>query len=205
MAISGIVLVGGKSLRLRRDKALEVIGDRSLLERVVATLSLFHGDIILVTARAQSLPHLIDSLKLRIVADAQPGKGALGGIYTGLVASTSRHNIVVACDMPFLNYDLLNYMVQIAPGFDVVVPRLGRLVEPLHAVYAQNCLKAIKPLLRQNSLSITQLFSLVRVRYVEVDEIDRFDPLHLSFFNINTEADLKRARELLRKKVNDQR
>ena len=198
MAISGIVLAGGKGLRLRRDKALEVVGGKSLLERVISTLNLFQGDIIIVTAREQSLPCAINYPKLRIVADAYPGRGALGGIYTGLMASGSRHNIVVACDMPFLNHGLLNYMVQLAPDYDVVAPRLGRMVEPLHAVYSRNCLKAIESLLRQNSLSITRLFTLVRARYVEAEEIDRFDPRHLSFFNINTEADLKRARKLLR-------
>lgn len=198
MAINGIVLAGGKGLRLRRDKALEAVGDKSLLERVISTLNLFQGDIIIVTARQQSLPYSIDYPKLRIVADAYPGKGALGGIYTGLMASTSLHNIVVACDMPFLKRDLLDYMVQLAPGYDVVVPRLGKMVEPLHAVYSRNCLTAIESLLKQNSLSITRLFNLVRVRYVEAEEIDRFDPRHLSFFNINTEADLKRARELIR-------
>ncbi|UCG09821.1 MAG: molybdenum cofactor guanylyltransferase [Dehalococcoidia bacterium] len=198
MAINGIVLVGGKGLRLRRDKALEVVDDKSLLERVVSTLNLFQGDIIIVTAQEQSLTHSIDYPKLRIVADAYPGKGALGGIYTGLMASGSLHNIVVACDMPFLSHDLLNYMVQLAPGYDVVVPRLGKMLEPLHAVYSRNCLTAIESLLKQNSLSITMLFSLVKARYVGVEEIDRFDPRHLSFFNINTEADLKRARELIR-------
>lgn len=204
MAISGIVLAGGKGLRLRRDKALEAVGDKSLLERVISTLNLFQGDIIIVVSREQSLPRSIDYPKLRIVADAYPGKGALGGIYTGLVASGSLHNIVVACDMPFLNRDLLNYMVQLAPGYDVVVPRLGRMVEPLHAVYSKNCLTAIEPLLKQYNLSISQLFAMVRARYVEAEEIDRFDPQHLSFFNINTEADLKRARELLKEeKVDD--
>ncbi len=198
MAINGIVLAGGKGLRLRRNKALEAVGDKSLLERVISTLNLFQGDIIIVTSREQSLPHSIDFPKLRIVADAYPGKGALGGIYTGLMASGSPHNIVVACDMPFLNHDLLDYMVQLAPDYDVVVPRLGKMVEPLHAVYSRNCLTAIESLLKQNSLSITRLFSLVRARYVEAEEIDRFDPRHLSFFNINTEADLKRARELIR-------
>jgi len=196
--ISCIVLAGGKGLRLGRDKALETVGNRSLLQRVVSNLSLFNCDIIIVTATEQSLPHLVDYLKLRIVADTYPGKGALGGIYTGLAASDSLYNLVVACDMPFLNHDLLHYMIQLSPSFDVVVPRLGNMVEPLHAVYSKNCLASVESLLKQGNLSITELLTLVRVKYVEAEEIDRFDPKHLSFFNINTEADLNRARELVK-------
>jgi molybdopterin-guanine dinucleotide biosynthesis protein A len=196
--ISCIVLAGGKGLRLGRDKALETVGNKSLLQRVVSNLSLFNHDIIVVTARGQSLPQLIDYPKLRILRDAYPGKGALGGIYTGLAASGSFYNLVVACDMPFLNRDLLHYMIQLSPSFDVVVPRLGNMVEPLHAVYSKDCLTSVESLLKQGNLSITELFTLVRVRYVEAEEIDRFDPKRLSFFNINTEADLTRARELVK-------
>ena len=70
------------------------------------------------------------------------------------------------------------------------------MVEPLHAVYSKNCLAPAESLLKQGNLSVYQLFPLVKVRYVEAEEIDRFDPQHLSFFNINTEADLETARKL---------
>jgi molybdopterin-guanine dinucleotide biosynthesis protein A len=196
--ISCIVLAGGKGLRLGRDKALETVGDKSLLQRVVSNLSLFNRDIIIVTAGGQSLSQLVNYPKSRIVPDAYPGKGALGGICTGLTASDSFYNLVVACDMPFLNHDLLHYLIQLSPSFDVVVPRLGDMVEPLHAVYSKNCLASAESLLKQGNLSITKLFTLVRVRYVGAEEIDSFDPKHLSFFNINTEADLNRARELVK-------
>jgi molybdopterin-guanine dinucleotide biosynthesis protein A len=196
--ISCIVLAGGKGLRLGRDKALETVGDKSLLQRVVSNLSLFNRDIIIVTAGGQSLSQLVNYPKSRIVPDAYPGKGALGGICTGLTASDSFYNLVVACDLPFLNHDLLHYLIQLSPSFDVVVPRLGDMVEPLHAVYSKNCLASAESLLKQGNLSITELFTLVRVRYVGAEAIDRFDPKHLSFFNINTEADLNRARKLVK-------
>ena len=199
MDISCIVLAGGEGLRLGRDKTLETFGNTSLLERVVFNLSLFDSDIIIVTATKRALPQSIDYPKLRVVADIYPGKGALGGVYTGLVASESLYNLVVASDMPFLNQALLRYMVQLADGFDLVLPRLGNnMIEPLHAVYSKNCLATIKNLLEQGKMRFTDLLTLVKVRYVEAEEIDWFDPRHLSFFNINTEADLKTARELVR-------
>jgi molybdopterin-guanine dinucleotide biosynthesis protein A len=194
--ISCIVLAGGKGLRLGRDKVQEVVGSSNLLQRVVSQLGSFNNDIIVVTASGKSLPQFSGYPRFRIVTDIYPGKGALGGIYTGLAVSNSLYNLVVACDMPFLNQALLRYMIQISPGFDLVVPRVGDLVEPLHAVYSKSCLAPIEGLLDQGELRVSTLFDLVKVRYVEADEIDSFDPKHLSFLNINTKADLAMARQL---------
>jgi len=201
--ISCVVLAGGKGLRLKRDKVLENIGNISLLQRVVSCLSVYNSEIIIVTSQKQSLSLFVDYPKLRVEADIYPDKGPLGGIYTGLTASNSFYNLVVACDMPFLNRALLSYMMQISAGFDVVMPRVGDLVEPLHAVYSKNCVAPIENLLKQGILQIYQFFPWVKVRYVEAEEIDRFDPEHLSFFNINTAADLRRARELVREESDD--
>jgi molybdopterin-guanine dinucleotide biosynthesis protein A len=201
--ISFIVLAGGKGLRLGQNKVSEVIGNESLLQRVISGLSSLSGDITIVTATKQSLAQSIDYPKLRIVTDTYPGKGPLGGIYTGLATSDSFYNFVVACDMPFLNQALISYLIQISAGFDLVIPRLGNMIEPLHAVYSKACLVPIEEMLRQGKLRISQLLNLVRVRYVEAEEIDRFDPEHLSFFNINTKADLKLSRKLARGNRND--
>jgi len=200
--ISCIVLAGGKGLRLGQDKALEIVGNKSLLQWVVSHLSFLNRDIIIVTTIEQSFPQLAGYPKLRVVTDTYPGKGPLGGIYTGLSASDSLYNLVVACDMPFLNQALLRYIIKVSANFDLVVPRLGNLVELLHAVYSKSCLAPIEYLLEKGNLNISQLFSLVRVRYVEAEEINRFDPKHLSFFNINTEADLETARKLIKGNIN---
>ena len=198
MDIGCIVLAGGKGLRLGQDKASETIDNRSLLERVISRLNFFNSDILVVAAPKQSFPRLSGYPELRVVTDVYPNKGPLGGVYTGLKASNSFYNLVVACDMPFLNQSLLRYMMRISAGFDLVVPRLGDLIEPLHAVYSKGCLVPAESLLEQGDLRVRQLFNLVKVKYVEAEEIDRFDPEHLSFFNINNEADLERAKRLVR-------
>ena len=101
--------------------------------------------------------------------------------------------------MPFLNKALLGYMTRVAAGFDVVMPRLGTMVEPLHAVYTKACLPPIEQMIKQGRLSVNRLLELIRVRYIDRDWINRFDPHLLSFFNINTEADLETARKLVGK------
>ncbi len=198
LIVTSIVLAGGKSLRLGRDKAFETIGDDSLIQRVIHKLSFFTSQIIVVTADKRLIPPL-SSLNVKTVVDFYPGKAALGGVYTGLAVSDSFHNVVVACDMPFLNPALWGYMIDLSPSFDLVIPRMGEMgemKEPLHAVYSKDCLAPMEQLLQQDRLSVHELCKMVKVRYVEADEIDRFDPEHLSFFNINTEADLERARSL---------
>ncbi|MFC1981608.1 molybdenum cofactor guanylyltransferase, partial [Chloroflexota bacterium] len=196
---SCIILAGGKGLRLGRDKVLETIGHRSLLEQVISCVSLICTDISIVITQERVIPKFTSHLNTRILTDTYPGKGPLAGIHAGLIASNSLYNLVVASDMPFLNQDLLRYMIELATEFDMVVPLVDNLVEPLHAIYSKNCLVPIEDMLKQDNLSVYQLLNSVKVRYVETGEIERFDPEHLSFFNINTKADLDKARGLAKR------
>jgi len=196
LEISSIVLAGGKSSRFGHDKVFKTVGDQNLLDLVINRVSPLSQETILVTAGRDALVQSDKYQGLRTVTDVYPGKGPLGGVYTGLLTSKSSFNLVVASDMPFLNTALLRHMIQVSAGFDLVVPRIGELVEPLHAIYARNCLEPMAHLLRRNELSVHRLFPMVSTRYVEADEIEQFDPEHLSFFNVNTRADLVKAEEI---------
>ena len=175
-----------------RNKALETIGGKSLIECVIERLRPLTNQLLVVTSREQfDLPVAGEA---EILVDLYPGKGPLGGIYTGLLASQSSRSIVVACDMPFLNTGLLRYMIELSGEFDAVVPRLGEgMVEPLHAVYFKSCLGSMKIQLERNQLGIYPFLGTIRVRYVEQAECQRLDPQLLSFFNINYQSDLDRA------------
>jgi len=193
--MTSIILAGGKSSRLGRSKALQVIEGKSLIQWVVDRLTILSTEIIIVTAHGEAIP-CSSAVRIKTVADIYLGKGPLVGIYSGLIASSSSRAIVVGCDTPFLSVSLLEYMIQICSTFDVVIPRIKNKLEPLCAVYSKNCSGPIQGLLEQDELRIRKLFSMVKVKYVEEDEINRFDPKHLSFFNINSQADLERARKL---------
>ena len=195
MATTVIVLAGGKNMRLGRIKALEIIGGKRLIERVVERLEPVTNQLLIVTS--QENPDLPVTVKAEVLIDVYPGKGPLGGIYTGLLASRSPQSIVVACDMPFVNSELLRYMVELCQDFDAVVPRSANgLIEPLHAIYSRSCQTDIKARLENNELGMTSFLDTMRVRYVEAAECQRFDSQLLSFFNINRQADLERAIEL---------
>lgn len=195
--VSGIVLAGGRSSRLGMDKSLINVNGRPLIAQVVATLASLSDEVIIVTNSPEKYRHL----GAKLVGDVYPGKGALGGIYSGLKAAAHTHSLVVACDMPFLNLALLRYMVLLAWEHDVVIPRIDGLPEPLHAIYSKNCLEPIDRLLARGGLKIVDFFPEVRVRYIEEDEVDVFDPQHLSFFNVNTPGDLEEMRKLVSKRA----
>ncbi|MFH0769610.1 MAG: molybdenum cofactor guanylyltransferase [Chloroflexota bacterium] len=197
MKVTSIILAGGKNLRLGRNKALEVVGGKRLIERVVERLKPLSNRILIVTSEGQvDFPPTCNA---EVMVDLYPGKGPLGGIYTGLLASQSSYSIAVACDMPFLNTELLRYMVERASDSDVVIPRLDEgMVESLHAVYSRGCLVSIRTQLELNQLGVHSLLSKVRVKYIEREECQKLDPQLLSFFNINCQADLDRANALAR-------
>jgi molybdopterin-guanine dinucleotide biosynthesis protein A len=201
--MTSIILAGGKSLRLGQSKALQIIGGKSLIQWVVDRLAILSTEIIIATARGETIP-CSSAVSIKTVADIYPGKGPLAGIYSGLIASSGSRAIAVGCDTPFLSVSLLKYMTQIRPTSDVVIPRVKEKVEPLCAVYSRSCLAPIQGLLERNELSITKLFDMVKLRYIEEHEINNLDPEHLSFFNINSQADLDKARKLAAKILKSQ-
>jgi molybdopterin-guanine dinucleotide biosynthesis protein A len=195
--VSAIVLAGGKSRRLGVDKAFLKLDGEWLLKRILDTLAALSDDLLVVADEQRELAHL----RVPIVPDVQPGLGALGGIYSGLRAMRYERGLFVACDMPMLNPELLRYMILLCNNFDVVIPRLGDNLEPLHAIYSKACTDPVAEVLRRGNSRIIDFFDRVQVRYVERQEIEAADPQFLSFFNINAPEDLEVARGFLRHKA----
>ena len=193
---SGVVLAGGLSRRLGRDKAVEPVGGEPLISRVISRLSQVSDQTVVVVndiERVSALP-LPDSTKS--VVDIYTGKGSLGGIFTGLSHSDGDWSFVVSCDMPFLNTALMSHMLSLRDEYDVVAPVIDGRPEPTHALYSKVCLPHIQRRLEADELKIIGFFEDVRVRYISETELDRLDPERLSFFNVNTQEDLDRANAL---------
>lgn len=180
--MTGIVLSGGENKRMGRDKAFLEIAGRPLIEHILQSLRHVTDKIIIVT----NSPQAYSSYSAQIVTDAFDKRGPLTGIYSGLLHSTEECNVVVACDMPFLNPRLLSYMAGLAVDYDAVVPKIGEYLEPLHAVYNKHILTTIEKKIQGDQRQIKGLFNELRVRYVTEKEIESFDPKRLSFKNLNT-------------------
>jgi molybdopterin-guanine dinucleotide biosynthesis protein A len=196
-----IILAGGKSTRLGRDKASEVLAGRTLLQRAVDACAGVASRYVVVRARGQALPALEASAPVESVEDAYPETGPLGGIYTGLTALAGAAEagpaLVLACDLPLLQPSLLKGLLRLAPGHDAVAPVRDRLPEPLCAVYSVRCAEAAKRQLDAGAYRVAGLLEAVDARYVPEGEWRPWDAEGLSFLNVNREDDLARARALL--------
>ena len=173
---------------MKYEKAFLKIGKKTIIEEVFSRLKGIFKEIIIV---AHDLKQF-DSSKTLVVPDIIPAKGPLGGIYTGLVKSNTFYNFVVACDTPFLNQDLVKFMLEGISDYDVVIPEHNEQLEPLCAVYSKNCIKPIAKELHGNNLKITNFLQYVKVRRITEKETAKFDSEGRSFVNINTPEDYRR-------------
>ena len=195
---SGIILAGGRSRRLGRAKALEPFQGEPMIRRVISRLSQVTGDLVFVVndqEQASALPITPDNVSLpyKTAVDLYPDGGSLGGIFTGLSAADSQWAFVVACDMPFLNVDLMNQMLSLRDNNDAVVPRTDGYPEPTHALYNKTCLPRMEKRLQNNDLKIARFFDEVTMCFIEEAEVRDIDKDLVSFFNVNTQDDLDRA------------
>ncbi len=192
--LSIAVLAGGQSTRMGQDKAFLEIGGQLVIERVLDQVKSLSDDLFIST----NSPEKYSKFGLRMVGDVYPGKATLGGIYSAIHAARHKHVLVVACDMPFLNVELLRHLISLAPTADVIAP----LIEPphppetTHTVYSKNCLPAIESRLRLNKLRVTGFFDDVSVRYLDRDEVSKYDPDFYSFVNVNTPQDWDKVKIL---------
>jgi molybdopterin-guanine dinucleotide biosynthesis protein A len=184
--ITGIILAGGKSLRYGTNKALVEVDGIRLIERVIRVIQPLFEKLMIIT----NTPREYDYLRIPMHEDIIKGLGPLGGVYTGLNIMSTESGFFVACDMPFLQGDLIRHMVEIKADFDAVVPKVDWKIEPLHAIYTRNCLPAVKKLIDANGYQIIRFFDNVRVRYVKEEEIRSFDSELKSFLNVNSPEEL---------------
>jgi molybdopterin-guanine dinucleotide biosynthesis protein A len=181
------IQAGGASTRMGTDKSFVLYRGRPMIEVVLEQLNGLSDETILITNRS----HPYSYLDLPMFADLYADHGPLAGIFTALTAASHPHILIVACDMPLLNRPLLQYLLSLKETADIIVPRWGKYPEPLHAVYAKSCIPAVEQSLKAGKLKITGFYADVRVRFVDQEEIERFDPQGRSFTNINTPNDLQ--------------
>ncbi len=185
--ITGIVLAGGKSSRFGSNKALIEVNGVRLIERVINIMASVFQRVILITNTPQEYAYL----QLPMHEDLIKGLGPLGGILTGLEAMSDEAGFFMACDMPFLNIELVRHIVEARDDFDAVVPRMGWKIEALHALFTKRCVPGIRALIDSGEYQIIKIFPKIRVRYVDEEEIRAFDPQLRSFFNVNRPEELQ--------------
>lgn len=190
--VSGVLIAGGKSRRMGRDKRFLEVAGQSVFERTLKVLREIFAETIVVLAEPIAA---LDVCGCRVVYDVIPNAGSLGGLYTGLMASSQPRVFAVACDMPFLNSDVIHFMLSFDVQADVVVAELSGRFQALHALYSQRCVSVLKEMAERKDLKIQNLFlnEDLRISILQEWEIAAIDSGLRSFQNINTPEDLASA------------
>ena len=172
------------------EKARLVLEGKTLLERCAERLLDPFRDILVVAdteARCHGLPY-------RCVADRRPRLGPIGGLETALCTIETDAAFVAACDMPFLNPDVIRSMIDAFGESDLLIPVIAGRLHPLHAIYAKRCLPAIQAQIREGDLALHHLADAVKSAVYPETAFRRHDPLLRSVTNINTPEALEDAR-----------
>jgi molybdopterin-guanine dinucleotide biosynthesis protein len=180
--VTGVLLAGGKSRRMGRDKACLQVGGRALFERTLALLQRYFPSVIIAGDR----PDLARD-GLAAVPDIYPGS-ALGGLHTGLQAAKTDWIFAAPCDMPYPDPRIVELLLHHRTGVDAVIPCTPQGVEPVFALYHKNCLPEMERLLRRQQYRILNFYQRIRIRYLEEAELPR--GWQQGMLNINTPAEL---------------
>ena len=189
--MTAVILAGGRSSRMGTPKALLPFDGEPLIVHIVRKLQPMFADLVVVAAPGQQLP----ALPVTLAHDDVAYQGPVGGILYGLQAARGDYAFVTSCDSAFLSPALIEYVLSLKDGFDVVVPRWEDRFQPLMAVYSKRVVPVLEAQLANGELRPVSLFAKVRTREVSEEEVRRVDPEGESFFNMNTPADYEEAQK----------
>lgn len=182
--VTGVILAGGKSSRMGRDKATLEVAGMPLFERILAVMRTLFPTVLIAGDR----PDLARP-EVPCYPDLFPGS-ALGGLHTGLCAAQTDWIFVAPCDLPHPDAELMRILLRRRTGADVVVPRTRSGLEPLFALYRQSCRGPVQSMLEADQFRIYDFYPQVRMRYVEEGELPA--DWQRSLANINTPEDIRR-------------
>lgn len=193
LGVSAAILAGGRARRLGgADKASLTVGRARIIDRQLAAISAVADDVRIVC----SDPARYAGLGIRVIPDAIPDAGPLGGIYSALLDAACDRVLVIACDLPFVTAALLARLAdesRLTGGVDAVVPRSARGLEPLCALYRTRCAGVVRERIDRGTLQVAGLLEAISTRILEPDALAPYDEGAL-FENVNTPHDHERAR-----------
>lgn len=203
MNFTAIILAGGKNSRFDfnklnssiKHKALLKINNKAIIDILIEKFEKIFQEIIVVVSKdnKQILKRNIKNKNIKLIEDKIYGKYTIGGIYTGLYAANNSYSFITGCDMPFLNLNLINYMIKQLRRNSALVPYINKKYEPLYAFYSKDIINLIAEYINKNCLKISQIFDKIHIKKIEENKIKKYDHNFFSFININTIKDYKYA------------
>ena len=189
MSDAAIVLCGGRSKRMGRDKASLPFGGETMLERVVRVVSAVTPEVVLAAREDQEVRGGLGA----VARDRDGEIGPLAGIAAGLRAVRSERAFVSGCDAPFLSAGVVRRLLDLARGFDAAVPLVDGFHMTACAVYAKSCVPAAERLLAARRLRPLYLVESMRARIVAPEELEDVDPELRCFRTCNTPEEYEAA------------
>ena len=186
-SMTGVILAGGKSRRMGRDKAFIPVEGLPLVERVIKLFTAHFAKVLVIGGEAERfqdyhLPHYPD-----IYLGC-----ALGGLYTGLYWAETSHIFVSACDIPYPSEAVMRYLASLRHGCDAVIAESTIGLEPLFAVYSKSCLETMRLQLEDGNPCILDLFPKIATRTVTTAELSSIEGSTTGFYNLNAPEDLQK-------------
>ena len=187
--LSLIVLAGGSSRRMKKDKALLPVDAMTLIEYIIEQVKDRFAEILV----SVSNPDNFNFLPYKIVVDEMPGLGPMMGIQSALLTSANEKNFVIGCDIPRINLNFLEDMVKKAKDSEIVIPvSEGRRLEPLFAIYSKAVQPKMKRLLDAGTTSLLPLFEVCQTHYMSIEKAAWFQ-------NLNTDRDYQNFLKQIKK------
>jgi molybdopterin-guanine dinucleotide biosynthesis protein A len=193
VSLGAVVLAGGRSRRMGSDKAVVEFCGARMIDRVAGILGSVAEPVVVVARRASD----VGEVGGVVVEDEQPYAGPLPALVAGLRSTGRERNVVVACDMPFLNTTLLSRLGELLDdSIDTVVPITSEGAQPLHAAYGDCAIEPLLSIIASGERSLKGALERLRVRWVADVEWRPLDPDGRSFLNVNTPEELRAAAAL---------
>ena len=189
---TAIILAGGDSKRMGRDKAALPFNGETLLQSVIAKVQPLFAHTLVSVRQPRA------EVALPQICDTQPDGGPLVGLISALEAVTTPWVFVLACDMPFVASGLIAHLASLRAGYQAVIPQTDEHAQPLAAFYARSVLPLLQSSLASGNRSLVGALKAAHVRYVEADELVQFDPQLRSFFDLDTPQDVALAEGMKR-------
>jgi molybdopterin-guanine dinucleotide biosynthesis protein A len=197
--VSCIIVAGGKSERMGRDKKFIELEGKPFLHHSIETARKIADDIIIVVGSKKQEEETRRMTDLEVVTDEEPGRGPIMGIYTGLKRCRGEYAAVLPTDTPLMKPEIFMHMIKGCQGWDAVIPRDGEHLEPLHAVYrVKAMIEACKRTMKEGkSSSYLAAGRLERVKFIPIQDFKIYDKNLLTFRSINTPKELEKLKTML--------
>lgn len=192
MEATGVILAGGKSSRMKFNKAFAEVSGVPVINIIIEKFARLFNETIIISNE----PELFEHLGLAVYTDIYPRMGPVSGIHSGLWHARYDKTFVCACDLPFINMEMVEYMLNKLDDYDSVVPEIDSYLQPLAAVYSRKCIPVLTSCLKDDRVKLVRIFEELNALVLNRGELEKFGIVEEIFLNVNDIEALKLASQI---------